>query len=153
MILTHAALLSLAAGCLSSPAATPLVVAIVEHESGGDTQAVNHNKNGTDDVGLGQINTSNLPMLSALFGRPVTSELLKADPCLNLRAAEAILLVRYNGRPPVSVGVKYVQSVTSRIHSADDAPRQPEPVSEPPKPAPVFIRPARGHSLVFPQEK
>jgi hypothetical protein len=151
MILTHAALVSLAAACVSPPS-IPLVVGIAEHESGGNTLAVNHNKNGTDDVGLGQINTSNLGILSTLFGRTVTSEILKTDPCLNLRAAEAILLVRYNGRPPIEAGVKYVQSVTARIR-AIDSPAPPTRQPTTPDRGPVIIRAGHGHALTFPQEE
>ena len=130
MILTHAALVSLALGCVSSPASVPLVVAIAEHELGGSTIALNRNRNGTVDAGLGQTNETNYPFLTALLNQPVNADTLRANPCLALRSTEAVLLLRYNGRPPVSVGVRYVQSITAKIRSADAAPNAPAPPPE-----------------------
>src|ERR1700759_4685326 len=99
MLMTHAALAALAMQCVAAPASVPLVVAIAEHESGGKVDAVHLNANGTRDYGLGQINDSNFAMLSLLLKKPVDARTI-LNPCTNLRAAEAVLLVRYNGQPP-----------------------------------------------------
>jgi soluble lytic murein transglycosylase-like protein len=60
------------ADCLDDAAAyqhvsTQLVHVIAQHESGMHTDAVNINSNGTEDIGLMQVNTSWLPTL-ARFG-------------------------------------------------------------------------------------
>ncbi|MFC0403133.1 lytic transglycosylase domain-containing protein [Paraburkholderia rhizosphaerae] len=72
------------ADCLDDAAAfqhvsTQLVHAIAQHESGMRANAVNANSNGTEDIGLMQINTSWLPTL-ARYG--VRREHL-FDACVN----------------------------------------------------------------------
>lgn len=148
MIMGHAALVALALQCVS-PKAVDIVVGIVEHESGGNTMAMNRNKNGTIDVGLGQINSSNLDTLSVLFHRNVTISSLRSEPCLNLKASEAILFIRYNGHPPAEVGASYARAVLQRINDpgvgitgtltsdSSNIPKPPIPPSYP------FTHPAR----------
>lgn len=52
------AALAIALKCLP-PAVAPIMVGIAQHESGLDPAAVHHNANGTDDVGIVQVNSSN----------------------------------------------------------------------------------------------
>lgn len=69
--------------------------AIAQVESKNDPGAVNHNRNGTVDLGLMQINSSWLPKLKARFG--VTKAKL-LDACTNIHIGAWILssnLTRY----------------------------------------------------------
>lgn len=93
----------------------PIVVGMVEWENHArDTTAIRMNANGTRDYGLGQINSSNFPMLSRLFGHEVTTKNI-LDECLNLKAAQAILFVRYNGNPPPEVAAAYAAGAEASI--------------------------------------
>jgi len=64
-----------------------LLFAIAKHESGLNPVAINHNKNGSLDIGLMQINTSWLPKLNR-YGIGI-SEL--KNPCVNLHVGAWIL--------------------------------------------------------------
>ena len=64
-----------------------LLVAIARHESGGRVTAINHNRNGTRDIGLMQINSAWLPLLV----RHGLSEKDLYDPCVNVLVAAWIL--------------------------------------------------------------
>lgn len=64
-----------------------LLIAIAKHESGGRTTAINHNRNGTRDIGLMQINSAWLPMLA----KHGLQEQDLFDPCVNVLVAAWIL--------------------------------------------------------------
>jgi len=71
------------------PVPVEVVIAIAEHESGFQSDAIGHNANGTQDYGLMQINSCALPMLQRELGIREADELL--DPETNLRAGIHIL--------------------------------------------------------------
>lgn len=141
MILTHAALLALAVQCISPPS-VPMVVGLIEGVENANrvTTLVNKNPNGTRDYGLGQINDSNFPTLTRLLRKPINARTI-LDPCTNLRAAEAVLLLRYNGRPPPEVGAIYVSKVLGKIN--DDVTQQSRTFPIPPIPSNPISRPGR----------
>ena len=66
---------------------TALLVAIAQHESKGQTRAVNLNPNGSRDIGLMQINSGWLPLLS----QHGLHEQDLFDPCVNVLVAAWIL--------------------------------------------------------------
>lgn len=68
-----------------------LIKSIIQNESGWNAQAVNENKNGTYDYGLGQINSANFKVLSDRLDVDLTGDLLLDDPVLNIMAMESIL--------------------------------------------------------------
>jgi hypothetical protein len=87
-LLTTAAVLALAGQCQHS-FPPEMILAIARNESmvaadQFDPAAVNVNKNGTKDIGLMQINTSNLGWLGL-------TEAAVMDPCIAIGAAEAVL--------------------------------------------------------------
>ncbi len=59
-----------------------LLYAIAHVESGLRPQAMNHNPDGSRDIGLMQINSLHLPHLSA---QGITEQRLLEDPCLSVR--------------------------------------------------------------------
>jgi hypothetical protein len=71
------------------PRALPAIHAV----EGGKPGTIHHNKNGTDDLGVMQVNTRWLPALSAYTGLPpeVVRARLIEQPCFNIAAAGAIL--------------------------------------------------------------
>ncbi len=110
-VLTAAAVLALANACVG-PSLAPIMTGIAQHESGLDPAAINHNPNGTVDVGLAQVNSSNFGWLGLTMADAL-------DPCLNLKAGARVLLVRYNGNPPDAGKVAYASAVTARIRALD----------------------------------
>jgi hypothetical protein len=134
----------IAAHSCVSPSLAPVMVGIAMHESRGDTEAVHRNANGTVDVGLAQVNSANFGWL----GLTMESAL---DPCRNLAAGAAVLLVRYNGNPPDAGKIAYASDVTARIRAIDSTPSAPAPPSDPPV---VYLRPAHaGRDLVYSTER
>ena len=65
-----------------------LLYTIAMVESGNNPRAINKNKNGTEDIGLMQINSSHLSWLEK-YG--ITREMLLEDPCLNVHVGAYIL--------------------------------------------------------------
>ncbi|PXX53998.1 Soluble lytic murein transglycosylase and related regulatory proteins (some contain LysM/invasin domains) [Pseudomonas sp. LAMO17WK12:I10] len=65
-----------------------LLYAIAEVESGLNTNAINHNKDGTRDVGVMQINSIHLPRLSA---KGITERHLIEEPCVTINVGAQIL--------------------------------------------------------------
>lgn len=112
--LSMAAALSIANACLP-PSVAPIMLGIAQHESGLDPTLVHKNANGTLDVGLAQINTSNFGWLG------LTMETAK-DPCRNLAAGARVLFARYNGSPPDAVRAAYAAAIDRRIRTLDAAP-------------------------------
>lgn len=94
----------------------PVMTAIAMHESGGDTEAVHRNPNGTVDIGIAQVNSSNFGWL----GLTMQSAM---DPCTNVRAGARVLLARYNGTPPDTVKAAYSADVLARM-MAQSAPAE-----------------------------
>jgi hypothetical protein len=107
--LTLAAVMALANTCVG-PSLAPVMVGIAQHESGLNPDAVNHNPNGTSDVGLAQVNSAN-------FGWLGLTKQTAMDPCANLRAGARVLLAKYNGSGPATIA--YASSVTARIRALD----------------------------------
>ncbi len=115
-----------------------LLYAIALQESGLNPRAVNRNANGSQDIGLMQINSSWAPTLARYGIRP--SDLW--DPCTNILVGAWILgdnLVRmgptvaalgaYNARDPVKREA-YARRVLERLHRLTTPP--PHRVSPPP---------------------
>jgi hypothetical protein len=111
MILSVPVAMAIAIQCLGSTLA-PIMVGIAQHESGLDPAAIHHNANGTVDVGIAQINTSNFRWLGLTMQTAL-------DPCQNLAAGARVLFARYNGSPPDAVKAAYAASVTARISTID----------------------------------
>ncbi|SDT43516.1 Transglycosylase SLT domain-containing protein [Pseudomonas asplenii] len=65
-----------------------LLYAIAHVESGLRPQAMNHNPDGSRDIGLMQINSLHLPHLAA---QGITEQRLLEDPCLSVRVGASIL--------------------------------------------------------------
>ncbi|WP_077045508.1 transglycosylase SLT domain-containing protein [Pseudomonas sp. KK4] len=65
-----------------------LLQAIADVESGQLASAVNHNKDGSRDIGLMQINSSHLPRLSA---QGITEQRLLDEPCLSVEVGASVL--------------------------------------------------------------
>jgi Transglycosylase SLT domain len=134
-ILTVQAALALALTCNIPEPVVPIIVGIAKHESGLNTEAINHNTNGTLDAGLAQLNSSNWGWLG------IHSLAQALDPCTNLRGGVRVLLARYNGNPPDSGKALYSAAVLAAIPKPsttkmpaqndeapdlEDAPGQPE---------------------------
>ncbi|MHC8367752.1 transglycosylase SLT domain-containing protein [Pseudomonas sp. ZT5P21] len=65
-----------------------LLQAIADVESGQVSDAMNHNKDGTRDIGLMQINSSHLPRLRA---QGITEQRLLSEPCLSVEVGASVL--------------------------------------------------------------
>lgn len=65
-----------------------LLQAIADVESGLKPDAINHNSNGTRDIGLMQINSIHLPRLQA---RGITEQRLLHEPCLSVEVGASVL--------------------------------------------------------------
>jgi hypothetical protein len=113
-ILTPAAALAIAMQCLP-PAVAPVMVGIAQHESGLDPAAVHHNANGTDDVGIAQVNTSN-------FGWTGLTWQTALQPCASFRAGAMVVFSKYNGNPPDAAKAAYADAVLQRLQSASGNP-------------------------------
>jgi hypothetical protein len=130
--LTTAAVFALAVQCVG-PKLAPIMTGIVQHENPKlDPVLVSHNTNGTDDVGLAQINTSNFGWLKLDMGKA-------RDPCRSIIAGAEVLLARYNGSPPGDVRAAYSSDVMKKI----EALTVPSAAPTPPTTADPFTRPAR----------
>jgi hypothetical protein len=138
-VMTPAAALAIALTCPTlPPSLAPIMVGIAQHESGLNTTAINRNTNGTDDVGLTQVNTANFNWLA----RAMTAEQHRlvivslatiVDPCLNLSAGAHVLFAKYNGNPPDAVKAAYAAGVIAKIPTGAEMPsRQPETDPQPP---------------------
>jgi hypothetical protein len=104
-----------------SPSLAPVMVGIAMHESKLDPWRIHKNENGTFDVGLAQINSSNFGWLGLTMETAL-------DPCRNLAAGAAVLLARYNGSPPDAVKAKYAAGALAQIQAVD-SPGQPAQTS------------------------
>lgn len=113
-VTAQALLAFIAAHNCVSPSLAPVMVGIAQHESGLDPKAIHYNHNGTVDVGLAQINSSNFAWLG------LTME-TAFDPCRNLAAGAAVLLARYNGSPPDPGKAKYAANAMAQIRAVDSA--------------------------------
>ena len=103
--------------CINAAAAyhevSPWILrAIIFHESGGNAHAINHNRNGSVDLGLGQLNSVHLPEL-ARYG--VTRELL-LDGCTNtyVTAWHLAKQVRQHGNTWLAVGTYHSRTPANR---------------------------------------
>ncbi|MGL4602962.1 MAG: transglycosylase SLT domain-containing protein, partial [Iodobacter sp.] len=65
-----------------------LLYAIAQQESGLNPQASNRNSNGSDDIGLMQINSVHLPRLKKMG---IDEKHLRQDPCLSIMIGASIL--------------------------------------------------------------
>ncbi|WP_044059268.1 transglycosylase SLT domain-containing protein [Pseudomonas ogarae] len=65
-----------------------LLQAIADVESGLKPDAINHNRNGTRDIGLMQINSIHLSRLST---EGITEQRLLEDPCLSVEVGASVL--------------------------------------------------------------
>jgi Transglycosylase SLT domain len=96
------------------PSLAPIVIGLAQHESGLDTTRVHHNPNGTDDYGLGQINSAN-------FGWLGLTPQTVMEPCANVLAAAKVFIVRYNGNGTDAQKTIYANSVITKIWARDTA--------------------------------
>jgi hypothetical protein len=137
--MTPAAVLALALTCPTLPVSlAPVMVGIAMHENPQlDPRAINHNKNGTDDLGLAQVNTINLGW---------TNLKDPFDPCQNLTAASKVLFSKYNGNPPDGVKALYAAGVMARLARLPEAPapEAPAPEAISSQPPAIYPRPAHG---------
>jgi hypothetical protein len=99
--------------CVPSSVA-PIMVGIALHESGLDPRAVHRNSDGSADVGIAQINTSNFGWLGLTMKTAM-------DPCRNLAAGAEVLFARYNGSPPGAVRAGYASSVLGKVARVEAA--------------------------------
>lgn len=92
MPVPYVACMALVAGLYHLP---PRVLPAIQAVEGGSVGEVSHNTNGTDDLGLMQVNTIWLEPLSRLTGlpRPVVRDRLVQRSCFNIAAAGAIMRV------------------------------------------------------------
>jgi soluble lytic murein transglycosylase-like protein len=68
--------------------APELLYAIAEQESNLDPRVIGHNRNGSRDIGLMQVNSSHLPRLAK---RNITEAMLLNDSCQSLKVGASIL--------------------------------------------------------------
>ncbi len=73
----------------------PRILPAIQHIEGGRVGLVRPDTNGTDDLGVMQINTIWVPAIAARAGMSpaVTERALINDPCFNIAAAAVILRV------------------------------------------------------------
>jgi hypothetical protein len=71
----------------------PRVLPSIQAVEGGAPGVVHHNTDGSEDLGVMQINTRWLPALSGYFGQPEGTVRIRllAMPCFNIAAAGAVL--------------------------------------------------------------
>jgi hypothetical protein len=143
MLLTAAAVLGLAAQCQHS-FPPEMILAIAQNESQVspgqfDPSAVNVNKNGSRDIGLMQINSSNLSWLGL-------TEKAVMDPCISIAAAEAVLRQfsaynsgKPNGSPEYAKAAYLAQRRAVSVSS-------PQPTEAPPEHEPARLNPLAGPS-------
>jgi hypothetical protein len=76
----------------------PRVLPSIQAVEGGAPGVVHHNTDGSDDLGVMQINTRWLPALSGYFGLPAATVRVRllAMPCVNIAAAGAVLRLYLN---------------------------------------------------------
>lgn len=135
--MTLEAVLAIALACPSLPSAMLDIVIgnILANENAPlNERAVNHNPNGTDDYGLGQVNTINLDW-TGLRGH-------EFEPCPNLTAAAKVFLVKYNGNPPDQIKKVYAARAMMQIARLHTAVQATPAISSPPPPD-QFPRPVR----------
>ena len=94
------------------PSLAPVMVGIAQHESGLDPVAIHRNANGTLDVGIAQINSSNFGWLGLTLETAL-------DPCRNIAAGARVLFAKYNGTPPDTIKAAYANGVLTSINSLD----------------------------------
>ena len=92
-----------------------LLYAIAKVESKLDPHAVNHNRNGSRDVGLMQINSIHMPQLRA---RGITEQRLLNEPCLAIDVGASILaqFISKHGYNWTAVGAYNAGSLPGREH-------------------------------------
>ncbi|HQT84359.1 MAG: lytic transglycosylase [Acidiphilium sp. 37-64-53] len=90
MAIPYLACMALVASIYHLPPRVLPSIAVVE---GGINGSINHNVNGSDDLGVMQVNTIWLPALSRYTGLPASlvKTRLTTRPCFNIAAAGAIL--------------------------------------------------------------
>ena len=116
--LTVQAAMGIALQCLPPNVAkimAPIVVGTAMVESHLDPLAVKHNANGTDDIGIAQVNTSN-------FGWTGLTKETALDACHNFAAGLKVFFAKYNGNPPETVKQAYAAHVTAAIGAVGAAP-------------------------------
>lgn len=71
----------------------PRVLPAIQVVEGGGVGSVSHNRDGSDDLGVMQVNTLWLPALARASGLPVAAVRLRLadDSCFNIAAAGAIM--------------------------------------------------------------
>lgn len=117
------------------PVMVPVMIGIALHENHAlDTQAVNHNSNGTDDIGVAQVNTSN-------FGWTGLTRVTAKDPCLNIAAAMKVWFARYNGNPPDYLKARYATGAIKAVESVGQSVTIPTTPAV--HPLDILSRPAR----------
>lgn len=100
------------------PKLAPVMIGIAQHESGLNPTLIHRNSNGTVDVGIAQINSSNFGWLGLTMQKAL-------DPCANIAAGARVLLVKYNGNPPDTIKVAYANDVLARISAEEVKPSDP----------------------------
>ena len=78
----------------------PRVLPSIQAVEGGAVGTVSHNSNGSDDLGVMQVNTVWLPALVSYTGLPadIVRQRLVNEPCFNIAAAGAIMALHLRER-------------------------------------------------------
>lgn len=114
----------------------PLAVGLALHENPKlDPRAINHNTNGTVDVGIAQINQVNWGW-TGIAANPF-------DVCGNLNAGLKVYFAKYNGNPPDEVKAAYSTGAMAAVGNVADrtgdiqgpiidtpAPSEPKPLRD-----------------------
>lgn len=98
----------------------PRVLPSIQAVEGGFAGAVHPNKDGSDDLGVMQVNTRWVPRLAALTRLPpqTVHDRLVADPCFNIAAAAFILKSEINATGDLMRAVGNYHSHTPALHAA-----------------------------------
>lgn len=147
--LTTAAALAIAVKCVG-PALAPIAVGVALHENPRlDIEVVNHNRNGTDDHGLAQINDVNFGWLSQALHQPINAQTI-LDPCTNFKASMAVLFAKYNGNPPDAIKATYAEGAMRRVQLVADGGGDVPPAT-PPAPSCPTPDPTGWHTIAIPR--
>jgi hypothetical protein len=121
--------------CMLIVAATtglpPRVLPVIQSIEGGSPGMVRPDSNGTDDLGVMQVNTIWLPALALRAGLPQAEvrQRMIADPCFNIAAAALILrtyLAQEHGNLDAAIGDYHSHTPALNIGYLARAERQAE---------------------------
>lgn len=124
--------------CVPASMATVMVGVALHENPKLDTDARHLNANGTWDLGLAQVNETNLRWTG--LKDPL-------NPCQNLHAAMMVLFAKYNGNPPDAGKAVYATGLLAAIPK--DGVESRSTSSADGMPPAVYAHPAHGRDLAF----